>query len=66
MCCLAYECETYTELRKHLPRPGTTLNLPEGKGKVKSVATLTGKITCELADGQLKNYNWTDLQETNR
>jgi cell fate regulator YaaT (PSP1 superfamily) len=40
MCCLAYEQETYQELRKGLPRYGKMVSTPMGPGKVIDVLTL--------------------------
>jgi cell fate regulator YaaT (PSP1 superfamily) len=43
MCCLRYEDQTYTELRKALPRRQTRVGTPEGPGVV-----IDGKILVQL------------------
>ncbi len=44
MCCLAYEQETYQELRKGLPRYGKMVSTPAGPGKVVDVLALRRSV----------------------
>jgi cell fate regulator YaaT (PSP1 superfamily) len=37
MCCLAYEYETYVELKKGLPKVGKRIQTPQGAGKIKYI-----------------------------
>ena len=51
MCCLAYEYETYVELKKGLPKVGKKIQTPQGAGKVKYINVVSKKISVELDDG---------------
>ncbi len=44
MCCLNYEQETYEYLNKQLPKVGSTVDTPSGKGQVAETAALTGMV----------------------
>lgn len=48
MCCLRYEDQTYTELRKRLPNRGKTVGTPEGVGRVIDTQILTQLALVEL------------------
>jgi cell fate regulator YaaT (PSP1 superfamily) len=50
MCCLTYEYATYQEIRKHLPRVGKRLKLPEGEGKIVRYNLIRETVTVELED----------------
>ena len=50
LCCLNYEDETYTELKKDYPSIGTRLKINDIEGKVVSLNVLNNKITLEKAD----------------
>jgi len=34
MCCLAFEYDAYLDMKKNMPKPGKTIETPEGKGKM--------------------------------
>ncbi len=44
LCCLAFEQETYMQLRKGLPRWGKTVVTPQGVGRVVDVMTLRRRV----------------------
>ena len=48
MCCLKYEQDVYEELNKLSPKVGSTIQTPEGPGKVVESNVLTGKIKVRL------------------
>ncbi|MHC4476180.1 MAG: PSP1 domain-containing protein [Planctomycetota bacterium] len=50
-CCLRYEDETYTELKKRLPKKRTKVKTPHGEGKVVDVQILTQLVMVEHSDG---------------
>lgn len=52
MCCLGYECSTYKELMKGLPRIGHEIKTKEAKGKVVGVNPLKRNVTIETAEGK--------------
>jgi cell fate regulator YaaT (PSP1 superfamily) len=45
LCCLGYENEFYTEARKQMPRINSTLETPQGLGKVRLVHVLANSVT---------------------
>jgi cell fate regulator YaaT (PSP1 superfamily) len=50
MCCLAYEFETYQELKKDLPRLGKTVMTPKGKGKVVRHNAICNRVAVRLEE----------------
>lgn len=52
MCCLAYEYDTYLELKKDLPKIGKRVKLPQGEGKIIRQNVIAATITVELSEGQ--------------
>jgi cell fate regulator YaaT (PSP1 superfamily) len=50
MCCLAYEYTDYQKVRKHLPRVGKRVHLPEGEGKIIRYNLIRETVTLEMAD----------------
>lgn len=52
MCCLAYEIETYTELKKDLPKVGKKVVTPQGTGKVVQQNVICRRIRVALEDGK--------------
>jgi hypothetical protein len=51
-CCLRYEDETYTELKKRLPPRNTLVNTPEGKGRIIDYQVLAQMVMVELETGK--------------
>ncbi len=51
-CCLRYEDETYTEMRKTLPKLRTRVHTRKGKGEVSSVDILAQQVVVFLAIGE--------------
>ncbi|MHC4457639.1 MAG: PSP1 domain-containing protein [Planctomycetota bacterium] len=50
-CCLRYEDETYTELKKRLPKKNTKVKTELGQGKVVDTQILTQLVMVEHEDG---------------
>ena len=50
MCCLNYEDDIYTELKKDYPSIGSRLKINDIEGKVVSLNVLNNKITLEKSD----------------
>lgn len=56
-CCLRYEDEVYTELRRDLPRKKSRVKTPDGPAKVLSVEVILQKVIVELEDtGRVQTY----------
>lgn len=52
MCCLAFEAETYEDLKKKMPKKGCRMITPQGTGKVIGHNVLEGKVTLETKEGK--------------
>ena len=48
LCCLGYENEFYTEARRQMPRINSTLETPQGSGKVRQVHVLANSVTVQV------------------
>jgi len=51
-CCLRYEDETYTELKKRLPKKGSIVKTKHGQGKVVDTQILTQLVVVEYESGE--------------
>ncbi len=52
MCCLVYEYAAYQEIKKHLPKIGKRVTLPEGEAKIIRYNLIRQTVTLELDEGQ--------------
>lgn len=62
MCCLAYEYETYCELRRGLPKVGKRVTTSHGEGKVIRQDIMNRTVTVELESGEEVTINGEDIQ----
>ena len=62
MCCLAYEYETYVELKEGLPKVGKRIASPQGTAKVRQVNVISGKLILELEDGSITDMPINDYK----
>jgi len=65
-CCLRYEDETYTELKKRLPHKNALVKTPGGEGKVLDSQILTQLVIVEYADGNREAVGVEDVQVIKR
>lgn len=63
LCCLAYEYETYNELRKNLPKCGKKVQLESGMAEVIALDVLAQKMTVCRADGERCQIHIDDLKK---
>jgi len=61
MCCLAYEYDTYVELKRRMPKCGKTVNTPKGQGKIIRQDVLKQEIALEMEDGTIKTIKVEEL-----
>jgi cell fate regulator YaaT (PSP1 superfamily) len=61
LCCLAYEYDTYVELRKSLPKRNEIIQTPDGQGKVIEIHPLEERIVVLFEDGSTKEMTSSDL-----
>jgi cell fate regulator YaaT (PSP1 superfamily) len=65
-CCLRYEDETYTELKKRLPRRNAAVRTPRGEGRVVDAQILTQLVVVEYADGNREAIGVEDIEVVGR
>jgi len=61
LCCLAYEYETYVELRKSLPKRNEIVQTPYGQGKVIEVHPLKEQVVVLFEDGDTRSISAAEL-----
>lgn len=60
LCCLGYENETYTELKKGLPKVGLVTDTPQGMGKVVSVDIFKRTYSVDLKEKGIVTFSVGD------
>jgi len=63
MCCLAYEVDTYSELKKDLPKVGKRVITPQGPGKVMQQSIINQKLKVTLDDGKEVEVGFDEVRE---
>ena len=63
MCCLAYEIDTYTEMKKDLPKVGKRVVTPQGPGKVVQQNIIHRKVRVALDDGKEIEAGLEEIRE---
>jgi len=63
MCCLAYEMDTYSELKKDLPKVGKRVVTPQGPGKVCQLNVINRKVRVALDAGEEMEVGLEDIRE---
>jgi cell fate regulator YaaT (PSP1 superfamily) len=61
MCCLAYEHEVYTEMKKAFPKTGTIVVTPQGEGKIKEHLIMRQAVRVAIGPGQFVDIPLKDL-----
>jgi len=63
MCCLAFEYDTYCNLRDKFPKCGKMIQTKVGKGKVIRHNVLKESVTVKLEEGQETDVSLSDIME---
>lgn len=61
-CCLRYEHEQYREALYGMPREGSSVECPDGRGIVIDIKTLERMVRVRLEDERIMEYDVTDIQ----
>lgn len=61
-CCLNYEHEHYTAVRKRLPKRNKTVKTPMGEGKVVDVLVLKESVMVELPQVGVREFRFDEIQ----
>ena len=56
LCCLGYENDSYTELKKSLPKIGLVMDTPEGMGKVVDIDVFGNTYSVDLGDKGIMKF----------
>jgi cell fate regulator YaaT (PSP1 superfamily) len=60
-CCLHYENECYSCMSKDLPREGTMVTCPEGRGRVVDQNILAQKVKVRLDDNRVREFDASEV-----
>ncbi|MEI6080167.1 MAG: regulatory iron-sulfur-containing complex subunit RicT [bacterium] len=63
LCCLAYELETYSQIRKSLPKVGHRVKTPDGEGKIVKVDIFSGKLDVIMDSGEFLHFESAQVKE---
>ena len=63
LCCLGYENDTYTELRKDLPKVGMVTDTPYGMGKVTEIDIINGTFSVDLKDKGIIKFDKDEFKK---
>jgi cell fate regulator YaaT (PSP1 superfamily) len=68
MCCIAYENDTYKNIKKDLPDIGLVISTPEGKAKLAAIDCIKEKVTVEFSDKNksFKIFTIKQIKDANR
>ena len=64
MCCLAFEFDTYLDMKRGMPKCGKRITTPEGTGKVSRQNILKGTISVELEGGKEVELDFKKMKGT--
>lgn len=66
LCCLGYENEVYSELKKDLPKVGMVTDTPFGMGKVVEIDILRGTYKVDLKEKGILEFNKEEKNESSK
>ncbi len=61
MCCLAYEYDTYCDLKRNIPKCNKTVDTSQGRGKIIRQNVLLGEAVIQLEDGKEITLSFKEL-----
>jgi cell fate regulator YaaT (PSP1 superfamily) len=62
LCCLAYENQLYLDVKANLPKIGSQVNTPHGKGRMTGVNCLTETATVQLQNETTVEVDVADIE----
>jgi cell fate regulator YaaT (PSP1 superfamily) len=63
LCCLAYENEHYAQVKQQLPKRGSTIDTPHGRGKVTQVNVIQESVQVQLENQINVEVSYQELSE---
>jgi cell fate regulator YaaT (PSP1 superfamily) len=65
MCCIAYENDTYKNIKKDLPALGSTISTPEGKGKLAAIDCIREQVSVDFGEKFFKIFTIQQIKNIN-
>lgn len=65
-CCLMHEHEQYKEAKKNLPKQGKRVNTPRGEGKVIRLNALSQKISVDLGEDGIHDFDPDEVERVHK
>jgi cell fate regulator YaaT (PSP1 superfamily) len=65
MCCIAYENDTYKNIKKKLPELGSTVFAPNGKGKLVAIDCIKERVSVDFGDKFFKIFKIEQIKDAN-
>ncbi|MDR1086716.1 MAG: stage 0 sporulation protein [Endomicrobium sp.] len=66
MCCIAYENDTYRDIKKDLPEIGATISTPKGQAKLAAIDCIREMVTVDFDNKSFKNFTVKQIQDINK
>jgi cell fate regulator YaaT (PSP1 superfamily) len=66
MCCIAYENDTYKNIKKDLPELGSTISTPEGKAKLAAIDCIRERVTVDFGNKVFKFFDIEQIKAANK
>jgi cell fate regulator YaaT (PSP1 superfamily) len=63
MCCIAYENDTYRDIKKDLPEVGSTISTPEGKANLAAIDCIRERITADFGNKSFKFFTVKQIKD---
>jgi cell fate regulator YaaT (PSP1 superfamily) len=65
MCCIAYENDTYKDIKKDLPELGSSISTPEGKGKLAAIDCIRERVSVDFGEKFFKIFTIKQVENMN-
>jgi cell fate regulator YaaT (PSP1 superfamily) len=62
LCCITYEDDNYKEMRKNMPRMGSTVMTPEGKARVTGINFIMETVTVVDSQNAMNTYHISEIK----
>jgi len=66
MCCIAYENDTYKDIKKDLPRVGDTISTPNGKARLAAIDCIKETVTADFGNRDFKPFPIEQIKRLNK
>jgi cell fate regulator YaaT (PSP1 superfamily) len=63
MCCIAYENDTYKNIKKDLPEIGSVISTPEGKAELAAIDPIRERVTADFGSKSFKFFTIKQIKD---